>query len=61
MAVKVTFDYEPDDPDPKDSTGMSSDEYEELHEHLMSIGADNIEIRRGEAAEAPAPGRPKPL
>ena len=44
--VKVTFNYEPDDPDDDDATGMSSDEYDQLYDALISLGADNVEIKK---------------
>ena len=46
MSVKVTFTYEPDDPDDDDSTGMSAEEHDQLHDQLMSLGADNIIIEK---------------
>lgn len=46
MPVKVTFMYEPGEPDADDRTGMSENEYNELTDALMQIGADNIEIEK---------------
>jgi hypothetical protein len=37
--VKVTFIYEPDNPDPDDPTGVSNDEFEEKTNLLMYIFA----------------------
>jgi hypothetical protein len=48
--VKVTFEYEPDEPDDSDSTGLSEAEFVRVNDALMSIGADNIEFER-KAAE----------
>lgn len=44
--VYVTFVYEPDDPDPDDSTGVSEAEFEWLMEQLMTLGAYDIQIER---------------
>ena len=43
--VKVTFDYEPDEPDAADDTGMSQDEYERLMMKLDELGAGNVVVR----------------
>lgn len=45
MAVRVTFLYEPDEPDDHE-VGMSQAEYDRLMEKLMMLGADNIEMER---------------
>lgn len=47
MAVKITFNYEPVQPDPDDSTGMEESEFISVTDHLMQIGADDIEIDAG--------------
>lgn len=48
MTVLVKFDYEPDEPDEDDPTGMSSDEFDRLQDRLMELGADNVtmEVKR---------------
>jgi hypothetical protein len=46
MTVLVSFDYEPDEPDDTDPTGVSSDEFDRLTDQLMEIGADNIVVRK---------------
>lgn len=44
--VTVTFQYEPDEPDEDDPTGMSLEEYEKLTLALMEDhGATNVEVR----------------
>lgn len=43
MKVKVTFVFEPEDPDENDPTGLSEDEFNELTDGLASeYGAENI-------------------
>lgn len=44
--VRVTFDYDPRDPDPSDETGMGEEEYLDLNDRLAALGADNIVIKR---------------
>lgn len=44
--VKVSFVYEPDEPDEADSTGVSSDEYELVTGKLMEMGAENIQFEK---------------
>lgn len=44
--VRVTFMFEPDEPDDNDRTGLSEAEFERLMELLMDVGAENIEVRR---------------
>ena len=44
--VRITFDYEPDEPDPSDSTGMSEGEHLRVTEALMELGAMNVRIER---------------
>lgn len=44
--VKVTFYYEPDEPDDEDETGMSADEYDRVTERLIGLGADNMKFER---------------
>lgn len=46
MKVRVSFDYYPDDPDPDDSTGLSSEEHEDLMGKLMQLGADDVQIEK---------------
>lgn len=46
MVVRVTFEYEPDEPDEGDSTGMSEAEYLRLHERLSALGATDVSIKR---------------
>lgn len=49
MTVKISFNYEPDEPDEDDSTGMSLEEYERVTEHLMSsVGAESIQVEKVE-------------
>jgi hypothetical protein len=45
MAVKVTFTYEPDEPDDH-SAGMSEEEYQRLMEQLMALGAEDINVEK---------------
>lgn len=45
MSVKVTFVYEPDEPE-DDPTGMSQAEFERLYDQLMRLGGDDIQIER---------------
>ena len=44
MTCIVTFEYEPMDPDDDDPTGISEEEYNDLCEKLMILGADDIAI-----------------
>lgn len=44
--TRVTFDFEPDEPDDDDSTGMSEAEYLRLSEQLAELGATNIKIEK---------------
>jgi hypothetical protein len=46
MASKVTFIYEPDEPDEDDPTGISSEEFERLHEQLAFLGAYDIKVEK---------------
>lgn len=47
MTVVIKFNYEPDEPDDDDSTGLSSDEFDRVSDRLMEgFGADNIEITK---------------
>lgn len=47
MTVQVTFQYEPDDTDDNDPTGVTSEEFDRLTERLMvAHGAENIELKR---------------
>lgn len=43
--VTVTFQYEPDEPDSEDPTGVSNAEFESLCDALMQLGAQNINVR----------------
>src|SRR5215831_15283634 len=45
MAVKVTFTYEPDEPE-DDPTGMSEDEFQRVFDAVMAIGGEDIKIER---------------
>lgn len=44
MTVEVSFDYEPEEPDETDPTGLSVDEHDRLMEQLIEIGATNIKV-----------------
>lgn len=44
--VKVTFKYEPDEPDDDDATGVSEDEHNRLMDQLMQLGAEDITIEK---------------
>lgn len=45
--IKVTFLYTPDDPDEEDSTGVSNEEFERVHDRLsMEFGAEDIQIEK---------------
>lgn len=45
--VKITFNYEPDEPDDDDETGVSEAEYTKVTEILMEqIGAENIKFEK---------------
>jgi hypothetical protein len=46
MKVQITFDYHPDDPDENDASGMSAQEYEQVQEQLMELGAENIKMKQ---------------
>lgn len=46
MSVRVTFTYEPDDPDDDDPTGVSEAEHQELMDHLLALGAEDVEISK---------------
>lgn len=46
MSVKISFNYEPDEPDDTDRTGMSEEEYLQLTDALMQLGADDITMER---------------
>lgn len=43
MAVRVTFTYEPDAPDPEHESGISEDEYLALTDLLSQIGAEDVQ------------------
>jgi hypothetical protein len=43
--VRVTFYFEPEDPDPSDPTGISEDEYNDLMDRLIELGAEDVEVR----------------
>lgn len=46
-AVRVTFTYEPEDPDPDPEMGVSEEEeYDNVTEHLMKIGAEDIRFEK---------------
>lgn len=42
--VRVTFDYEPAEPDAEDPTGISAAERERLNDALTTLGADSIDV-----------------
>ena len=44
--VRVSFDYYPEDPDPDDETGMSTEEFDRLMEQLGELGADAPDVRK---------------
>lgn len=44
--VKVSFDYEPDEPDDEDNSGMSEEEFERVMDACMAIGGTDIRIVR---------------
>jgi hypothetical protein len=44
--VRVTFKYEPDEPDEEHPTGLSEEEYEHLSDALVALGAYDIEIEK---------------
>lgn len=44
--VKVTFKYDPEEPDDGDRTGMSNEEFERLHDSLTELGAEDIEMTK---------------
>lgn len=47
MTVRISFDYEPKEPDDDDRTGVSEDEFSWVSDLLMErFGAENIEIVR---------------
>jgi hypothetical protein len=46
VTVMVSFRYDPDDPDPDDRTGVSSEEYDQLTDQLMMLGAYDIAIQK---------------
>lgn len=46
MDVKVTFDYEPGEPDDENDSGLSEEEYDRLTEALIELGAMNVRIVR---------------
>jgi len=47
--VKVTFIYEPDEPDEEDQTGVSSAEFERVNDLLsMSVGAEDIQFEKAD-------------
>jgi hypothetical protein len=46
MKVKVTFEYEPEEPDEGDRSGMSEEEFMRLMDDLMALGANDIEIEK---------------
>jgi hypothetical protein len=57
MSVRVTFTYEPDEPDDSDKMGISSSEFEQMTDSLMmNYGADEIDFERVVATEEPSRG-----
>jgi hypothetical protein len=46
IKVRVSFDYQPDEGDPDDATGLTADEHLELSQALAALGAENIEMER---------------
>jgi hypothetical protein len=53
MAVRVTFVYDPAEPDPNDRTGVSEVEFNTMNEELMQrYGAHEIDFEKIDEAEA---------
>ncbi len=44
--VKITFVYEPDEPDEDDATGMSEDEYTRVTDAVMQLGGCDIQCEK---------------
>ena len=62
MSVRVSFTYEPNEPDDDHEMGVSADEYERVSDELMQrYAADDIEFARVDNARTPTPtgGRKK--
>jgi hypothetical protein len=56
MSVRVTFTYEPDEPDDSHTMGISGDEYDRMTMELLEhFGADEVTFERVET-EAPRRG-----
>jgi hypothetical protein len=47
--VKVVFYLEVSDPN--DNTGLSSAQFDSLHDIIMSLGGDDVDIRKVEDSE----------
>lgn len=60
MSVRVTFTYEPDEPDATHAMGISSDEYDRMTMQLLEhFGADEVTFERVEAERPHRSGGPK--
>jgi len=44
--VRVTFLYEPDEPDEADRSGMSEEEFIQLFDQIAALGGYDIEVER---------------
>lgn len=44
--VKVSFDYEPDEPDDDDRSGMSEEEFQRVMDACMALGGHDIQIEK---------------
>jgi hypothetical protein len=49
--VRVTFLYDPDDPDDDHPTGMSEEDHGYLSEAVAGLGGYDIEIRKSDVPE----------
>lgn len=44
--IKITFIYEPDEPDDDDATGLSEDEYGRVMDAIMALGGTDIQFEK---------------
>ena len=44
--VRVSFVYEPDEPDEDDDTGVSNEEFEKISDALMMFGAEDVKFEK---------------